>query len=342
MMKRTKTDPATYTLAELLDDPAFITWVTAPNEQSNSYWAGLQDSQSNLRQLIGEARKLILSMRFQQQSMDPIVHAELWEQIAQQTVVKQPGRPVLAIWVRTMVAAIVAFAVFSTVFYFYTNRQIEIITSYGQIRNILLPDGSEIILNANSSITYANNLGDVGAREVWLKGEAFFKVNHLYRNGKITTKDLFLVHAGKVDIEVLGTTFNVNGRRNMVKVALLSGKVSMEVAGSANQALIMKPGELMYYDERKDIILYEHGSIDANIAWKDGLLIFKELSTEELFNKLEDIYGYKAVFSSADIKQKRISGTFTAGNYDNLLKGIEIALGVSIKKQENTHQLIIQ
>ncbi|KQC00068.1 FecR family protein [Pedobacter sp. Hv1] len=341
-MKRTITNLGSYTLAELLDDPEFMAWVMNPNEQLDAYWAMQQNNYPNLVGLIADARKLILSLKFEQQQMDKLSYESLWQQIAQQTATKQFQRPTVAIWIKSMAAAIVAIAVFGTAFYFYTNRQIEITTGYGQTKHISLPDASEIILNANSTLKYPNNWNKEETREVWLKGEAFFKVNHLHQQGKLTKGDFFLVHAGNVAIKVLGTTFNVNQRRHKVGVALMNGKISMEIADKKHQALILKPGDLMVYDNKKDSILRELGNVHAKMAWKDGLLIFEQLSAAELFQQLEDNYGYKAIFKNPAIKSKKISGTFNVNNYDDLLKGIEIALGISIKKDEDLHQLIIQ
>lgn len=340
-MKTRNKDPYTYTLADLLDDPYFIIWVTAPDIESDTYWTALQQSHQQLTKLIGQAKELIFAMQFQKQIMDPIAQQALWEQIAEKTIVKRPIRPLFSRWGRAM-AAMLAFAICGAIFHFYTNRQIMIVTKHGKTRDIILPDGSEIVLNANSSIKYNSKLADGGPREVWLEGEAFFKVKHLRQNDRIAKKDLFLVHVGGINIKVLGTTFNVRDRRDRVKVALYGGRVSIETVSDRNQVLVMEPGELMGYDRRRDLIFREPGSIDASIAWKNGLLIFEDISAEELFKQLEDSYGYRAVFKNNELKKKKISGTFNIGNYDNLLKGIEIALGISIKKEESAKQLIIQ
>ncbi len=341
-MKKTKKDPGNYNLTDLLNDPDFIIWVTAPNAQSDSYWASVQTNHPYLHQLIGEARDLILGMRFEQQLMGSLEYEKLWELIAQNTIQVPTKRPVFSIWIRTMAAAVLAFAIFGAGLYFYSNRQIGISTEYGQMKNLILPDGSELVLNANSSVKYHSKFERAKPREIWLKGEAFFKVKHLHNKGNIAKGDLFIVHVGGADIKVLGTTFNVKDRRGIVNVALLEGTVSVKAANDKHKGLIMRPGQLVYYDRTKDSIFLENGNITASQAWKDGLLIFQDLSVEELFKQLEDTYGYHAVFKNVDLKKKKISGTFSTGNYDNLLKGVGIALDISIKKEENSKQLIVR
>jgi len=342
LMKKTKKDPSTYNLAELLDDPDFIAWATAPNTRLDSYWEDLQVKHPHLSLMIDQAKRLIFSMRFDKEYMDGDTQLKLWEQISQRTVPQKREKLILSFWARSVAAAMLVFAIFGASFYLYHHRQIEIVSGFGQIREVVLPDSTIVLLNANSSVKYANNLGKEGARELWLAGEALFKVNHLHRHGKVKEEQLFLVHAGKVDIKVLGTVFNLNNRRDMVKLALLNGKVSMSVSGRTATALILKAGEQASFDRHANTVIREQGNIKAKIAWKDGMLIFDGLGARELFEQLEDLYGYHAVFKTTALKEKRISGTFSSHNYDHLLKGIELALGVSIKKHENPRQLIIR
>lgn len=341
-MKKTKKDPGTYSLAELLDDPDFIVWATAPDSRLDSYWKDLGVEHPHLSLLLDQGKKLIFSMRFNREYMDGDTQLELWGKIAQRTVLKQRKQFLVPIWARSMAAAMLLFAIFGASFYLYNSRQIEIVSGFGQTREVVLPDGTIVLLNANSSVKYANNLGEGGAREVWLTGEALFRVSHLHRSGKVSEEQLFLVHAGKVDVEVLGTVFNLNNRRDMVKLALLNGRVSMSVSGRTDPALILKAGEQASFDGRTHTVIREQGNIKAKTAWKDGMMVFDGLGAEELFEQLEDVYGYHAVFRTRDLKEKRISGAFSSQNYDHLLKGIGLALGVSIKKLENPRQLIIQ
>ncbi|MCX2484657.1 FecR domain-containing protein [Pedobacter sp. MR2016-24] len=340
MKRKPNLNPENYTLPDLLDDPAFLAWLLHPDDQSNAHWADMQLRYPNLSYLIADARKLVLTLKFQQDTMEPAEYIQLWEEIAGETVAKPIVKLWRSLWFKAVLAAAVTLLVIGTGFYFYLNRSIEVVTAYGQTRTLVLPDGSELMLNANSSLRYRGNFGKAKYREVWLKGEAFFKVNHIHRQGKVFKQDIFVVHADKVDIKVLGTTFNVNDRRDKVTVALINGRVSMQIA---NQPLLnLKPGDLVTYDQKRNFIRQEPGSTKAQVAWKDGIFIFEKLPAEELFNKLQDKYGYKAVFKSPVVKEKLISGSFSAADFDHLLEGISMALNISITKDESLHQLIIE
>ena len=340
MKRKPNLDPENYTLPDLLDDPAFLAWLLNPDDQSNAYWADMQIKYPNFRYLIADARKLVLTLKFQQDTMEPAESIALWQEIAGKTVAKPVFKLKQPLWFKAFLAAAVTLLVIGTGFYFYLNRSIEVITAYGQTRSLVLPDGSELMLNANSSLRYKGHFGKDKYREVWLNGEAFFKVNHLHRQGKVLEQDIFIVHAGKVDIKVLGTTFNVNDRRDKVTVALITGKVSMQIA---NQPVLnLKPGDLMTYDQKRNFIRQEPGSTKAQVAWKDGIFIFEKLPAEELFNRVQDKYGYKAIFESPAVKEKLISGSFSATDFDRLLEGISMALNISITKDESLQQLIIK
>src|ERR1700727_3570645 len=85
----------------------------------------------------------------------------------------------------------------------------EIRTGYGEIKNILLPDSSVVILNANSSMRIPQQWTESGGRQVWLEGEAYFQVQK-----KPSTAQKFVVHTRQGDVEVLGPGFTANrGRR---------------------------------------------------------------------------------------------------------------------------------
>jgi ferric-dicitrate binding protein FerR (iron transport regulator) len=96
-------------------------------------------------------------------------------------------------------------------------------TSVGQKLKFRLPDGTDIILNAASSIKYPDHFPE-GKREVFLSGEAFFDV-------KRDTSSPFIVHNDKITTTALGTSFNIKATNNEVNVALATGRVSVEMEG---------------------------------------------------------------------------------------------------------------
>lgn len=334
----------TYQLEDFIDDPEFISWVTLPDHALNLFWQQVQDEYPETKPLISEARDIILAMRIQSESMDLNEQQLLWKSIELQvkTSPVKKGRS-FSLWLGAA-AAVLLIGMISilSLFYFTKYQKQEISTVYGQIRTFTLPDGTIVTLNANSKLQYPENWDKTAIREVWIEGEAFFKVNHLHRSGIIKDAEKFIVHAQKLNVEVLGTSFNVNNRRNLVKVALLTGKVRLGVAGAQDSEINLQPGEMGEYLEHKTALVKTKVQASDIAAWKNGELHFDNMALSKVLILIEDNYGYRAVLKDKSIGDKRLSGTFSVSSEDALFKAIAISLGISIEKDELNHQLIIK
>ena len=97
----------------------------------------------------------------------------------------------------------------------------RLLVPQGQTYKLALADGTNVMLNAESELTFPSEF-DTDRREVFLKGEAFFQVTH-------NEKAPFIVHTDQLDVQVLGTTFNVSGynNENMLKVTLVEGSIQI-------------------------------------------------------------------------------------------------------------------
>jgi ferric-dicitrate binding protein FerR (iron transport regulator) len=116
-------------------------------------------------------------------------------------------------------------------------------THYGETARIKLPDGSMVVLNAHSTLTY-NDWSEGQTREVWLNGEAFFEVQ---KKHDATGRVKFVVHTGDLNVEVLGTRFNVSNRGLRTQIVLEEGKVRLRYEQETEKVIDMQPGELVEY-----------------------------------------------------------------------------------------------
>ena len=123
----------------------------------------------------------------------------------------------------------------------FKNEMMEISTAYGEQKRVVLPDSSEIWLNAGSTVTFPEVFAN-DKRLVTLDGEAYFTVK------KDTTKP-FVVETSQLSVKVLGTKFNVKAYSNEAKVTttLTSGKV--EVNAPSRHPHILQPNEQLTYDK---------------------------------------------------------------------------------------------
>lgn len=239
---------------------------------------------------------------------------------------------------RRMAAGVVAVLALATL-WFYVSRNapgtpestVPMLvqkTAYGQTRTFTLPDGSEVTLNGNSSLSYPQQW--TGNREVQLTGEAYFKVVHTkdHRRFSVVTADNFRVN-------VLGTQFTVSRRKAKTRVVLNEGKVQCLINEKAQaDSIILKPGQLVEFARIPEN--YTLKQVDASLysAWKDHKLILRNTSLKELTEVLEDTYGYRVNVEKASLLDRRMSGSLPTNDVNVLLEGIAEACKVSIRQEE--------
>src|SRR5690606_16871269 len=131
-----------------------------------------------------------------------------------------------------------------------------------------LPDGSLVWLNCTSSLRYLESFSG-NERKVELVGEAFFEVME-------DSLRPFIVYSGNLSTTALGTSFNVAAypEKDMIEVALISGKVSINDHVRRDELMVLNPGMGMRYDRQTQKAIRETINADKVLAWKSGVLIF--------------------------------------------------------------------
>lgn len=171
----------------------------------------------------------------------------------------------------------------------------------GQKTRIILPDGSVCWLNSDSEISYLSNFTS-SARDIYLKGEAYFEV------AKDKNK-AFRVHSPSMIVTALGTIFNVNSYKDYGEetVALVEGKISVECKDNFFAEVL--PGEMVSYSETSEKSVKSFSDVDEFVGWKNGILQFDEVSFTTIFSKLRRWYGINLTINGtppSDLKYKAI------------------------------------
>ena len=162
---------------------------------------------------------------------------------------------------------------------------------------IELADGTEVWLNAETKLRYPAHFGGVAKREVFLEeGEAYFKVK---RNAAMP----FIVKAGGMDVQVLGTAFNVNTYTQKYATTLAHGSVKLSAGAAATK---LEPGQQGVYINGN----FAKRAVDVHTytAWKDGLIIFEEAPLEEVMNSIGRQYDFTVEFTSPGLKGRQFGG----------------------------------
>jgi transmembrane sensor len=339
-MKEQLGDYQSYTLNELINDRSFMLWVSQPTTELDAKWNRIQEAYPALTPIIAEGKRIVLSMRFEIETLDKKEQQELWTTIAEKISVTGELPRTVRLWPRYAAAAILVGVLFTVGMLYSSFQQVTIQTAYGQMQKVTLPDGSTVTLNANSNIRYDRNWDDEEMREVWIEGEAFLRVNHLHKEGPVQDHERFVVHTGALNVDVLGTSFNVNDRRGRTEVALLNGKIRLSLRNGKEKQLILAPGDIVEYAggklKKKPIDVAEYTS------WKDGKLYFRDVPLSEIFNYFEDVYGYKVKVDDPKILTRRLSGTMSSRNEKVFFETIGRTLNLSITADKASRELIIK
>lgn len=191
-------------------------------------------------------------------------------------------------------------------------------TLAGEKLEVLLPDGSEVIINSESTLVFDDHTWD-NDRKVNLQGEAFFKV----AKGK-----KFIVHTDDGDVQVLGTKFNVKQRANFFEVECYEGIV--RVSRDAVRQKLTAGGVLRIID---GTITSPDLQIEAP-GWVTNKSLFNEVSLKEVLLELGRQYDIK--FKAEAIDQTRLfSGGFTHSNLQDALQSITTPFNIEYRIKEN-------
>jgi ferric-dicitrate binding protein FerR (iron transport regulator) len=235
-------------------------------------------------------------------------------------------------WLRVAAAVVVLVVGGALAWWGVTPRPGKVVytTAYGETQAVLLPDGSEVTLNAHSRVTYLAAKSPVARREVWIEGEAFFRVVHLAHPTPVP----FVVHTPDLRVQVLGTQFNVNTRRHRTRVVLNEGRVELQLPSDETTAL--RPGELAEYDTQAAQVRKEAVDTELFTAWRDRRLKFDDTPLSEVALVLEENYGVRVIFDSPALREKRVTGEISASELQTILRALSTLFDMTIEQSGDT------
>jgi ferric-dicitrate binding protein FerR (iron transport regulator) len=208
-----------------------------------------------------------------------------------------------------------------------SSVRLAVSTTDNQEFGIVLPDGSEVDLNAHSKFEY--RLEESGIRSVKLTGEAWFSVSS-------DPVHPFIVEAGSGVIKVTGTSFSVrtDPDKDRIEVYVASGSVQFHKARKDNEVLSLEPGTLGVLEQNR---LKEEKSIDMNyLSWKTRKLVFRQTRLGEVAGVLNRTYGKNIRFNNEILEDCLFTGTFDQQPVDSVMKVIQIAFNLEMDQDKNS------
>ena len=230
------------------------------------------------------------------------------------------------------IAAILVLALaisFSAAKIILAPNEITQIAAKGEKKEILLEDGSIIVLNSNSSITYPEEFGQT--RNIKLSGEAYFKVFHDERKP-------FIVQTHDVKVKVLGTSFDINSyNHRQTKVSVLTGKVEV-TSPTGKKVHIIKNQEADLIGKSNFEISQEDSQ--ERIAWTSNIIILKNTTLAETAKIIENWYNVDIIFEDPALQNLTISGKFKDEKLENVLESIAFLKHLKIIYLTQNHIVI--
>ncbi|MEL7002626.1 MAG: FecR domain-containing protein [Bacteroidota bacterium] len=327
-------------------DDYFIQWVKSPSADADAFWSNWIKDNPNKKEIIEEARQVVLALDFSSSKPSQKEFSEVKAKIDEEINLLESNERNLKIspWkLSSVAAAIILFVVSLVVFNIDPQDIITHTTAYGETKVITLPDQSTVTLNANSTLRYTTDWENTDTREVWLEGEGFFdieKVVHAELLDSIVYKR-FLVYSGALNVEVLGTTFNINNRKEAPKVVLSTGKIALEIPDSEDTTkLLMKPGDFVkYVSATRQLVKKEVDPIKFT-SWKENKLYFEDTSLSEVAEIIEDNYGMQVVFEKNELKNIKLTGTMSTTSLQTFIDVLSESIDKNIVASKG--QLIIK
>ncbi len=239
--------------------------------------------------------------------------------------------------------------------YFFSKKQTteaiaskaisSVATKNGNRSKIVLPDGSQVWLNAGSNLDYNNSSFNKGLREVSLNGEAYFDV--------VKNADKpFIIHTKKMDIKVLGTSFNVRSYSDekFAEAALIKGRIEVTLK-DRDQKIVLNPNEkisvaneepkaeikpektVLVKSNSVRIPKYEVKEIKPNptyniigeIAWTQNKLYFEDETLEDIGHLIERWFGKKVTIANESLKSVHYTGNFENETMEDVLSYLKLS-----------------
>ncbi|MCD8072259.1 MAG: FecR domain-containing protein [Alistipes sp.] len=180
-------------------------------------------------------------------------------------------------------------------------------TQLGERSQVVLPDGTKVWLNSASSIEYTQSLFG-RQRNIKMEGEAYFEAFH-------DRKSPFTVSTGGLNINVVGTNFNIRNDDNdqRVTAVLLEGAVLATSDCSDRSAVRMRPGQRLVYDIQTGAMqLIDDPMVSQSINWIDGRFSFENETLENIIAEFKRYFNVDVRITDERLKKERFSGQFQA------------------------------
>lgn len=335
-MKYSFNDYREFSVEQFMEDSFFQEWVFMPDVDSDQFWINWLSQNQDKSEILSEAKNLLQELRIPEyflsnQEIEGGLETIRKEIKSEKKLAVVPVKK-RSIWKLFLVGGVAAGLVLGILLNLNWENKVELKTAFGETLPYTLPDGSKVVLNANSKLTFSEDWEKEDLREIWLEGEAFFDVVHL------ESHQPFLVYTSNgVEVEVLGTSFSVYDRNKKSQIVLEEGNVSLSLANSdqPREKILMKPGDLVAISDDK----VEKRKVEAKnyTSWTQNLLILDQTSLEEIIRIAKENFGLQIEVDSNVSLSQTASGSMLLEDSEQFMELTSKVFNISIQKKESTY-----
>ena len=310
-----------WTTEELIEHQGFIAYVRGQAmSKEQAYWDSYCARQEDEKPVL-QARAFILALVSTDRE---VLDADIDQLRAEvQSQIRKPATRRMT-WHRYAFRWAAVFIGILAIGYFMIDgpEQIVLRTAGAEIEEFILPDGSQVTLNASSSLTYQKSSFNKSDRILQLNGQAFFNVE----KGKP-----FVVQTAEGNVTVLGTSFDVYQRDDDFIVACKSGQV--RVSDHANQSAILSPGQEVSMSSNKMNKIKK--SLDQIGSWGKGTFYYEAVRLRKILDEVERQFNAKIVCQPVGLGDQLYSGYFINTHLDSALMSICWPLRIQYEHRDN-------
>lgn len=325
-----------YHSEDFLQEPSFCRYCLGVDASAVRFWDDWIRAHPEKAAAVKEAKELYYVLNGNITASTFAKERRRFEQAFQQHLQAPPVKTISPVWRILARAAVIALLINIAGFAVYQYKKQQRHRNYssvaGERKSFQLPDGTSVMLNANSHITMASQFNK-DTREVTLIGEAFFDVS------TVANKP-FIVHTSKMDIRVLGTSFNVRAypEDNVVAAALIKGKVEVTIRGERNRKVILQAAQKITvpivesHSARAQVVpiakvaLNPRDSAAVETSWTRNRLVMTDMPLGAAATEMSRWYGVKITVDSAIANKYRYTATFEKETVEQALKAMQASV----------------
>lgn len=215
------------------------------------------------------------------------------------------------------------------------SHEYHVQANKGERATVELPDGTKVLLNASSSLSYPSSFA-YNNRTVELKGEAYFEVTR-------DSEHPFIVQTQAAKIRVLGTTFNVNAHAEnpFFEASLIEGQVEVMPNSSSAEPMILKPNQKVQYNSQTGKWQLLETDLWIETAWTRGDLVFRSRPLQAVFDELQCFYGV-SVEVEGKWPEESFTGSFHEDDIIQVLINLQQHYSFTFRKSGSTLYLMFK